>query len=145
MMIAGIPLNDLIFLAVSLVAAGAVTGLLAGLFGVGGGILMVPILVLLFGREQHLAQGTSLAVMLPLSIAGMARYAAKGNVEWTTAIMLAIGAVIGITFLGTPFAHHLEGSVLRKLFGVLMMLTGLQMVGLFKLIGTWLGLGGPTH
>ena len=123
---------------------GVAAGTIAGLFGVGGGILMVPILVLLFGREQHLAQGTSLAVMLPLSIAGMARYAAKGNVEWTTAIMLAIGAVIGITFLGTPFAHHLEGSVLRKLFGVLMMLTGLQMIGLFKLIGTWLGLGGPT-
>ena len=130
---------------VPLAAVGVAAGTVAGLFGIGGGVLMVPILVLLFGREQHLAQGTSLAVMLPLSIAGCARYAAKGNVEWAAAIPLAIGAVIGITFLGTPFAHHLEGSVLRKLFGVLMMLTGLQMIGLFKLIGTWVGLGGPTH
>ncbi|MBM3501026.1 MAG: sulfite exporter TauE/SafE family protein [Armatimonadetes bacterium] len=123
---------------------GVAAGTIAGLFGVGGGILMVPILVLLFGREQHMAQGTSLAVMLPLSIAGMARYAAKGNVEWMAAVPLAVGAVIGITFLGTPFAHALEGSMLRKLFGVLMMLTGLQMIGLFKLLGAWLGIGGPS-
>ena len=124
-----------------MVAVGVAAGLVAGLFGIGGGVLMVPILVLLFGREQHLAQGTSLAVMLPLSIAGCARYAAKGNVDWSAAVGLAIGAVIGVTFLGAPFAHHLEGSVLRKLFGVLMIFTGLQMMGVFRMVGAALHIG----
>jgi uncharacterized membrane protein YfcA len=130
--------------ALPMALVGVAAGTIGGLFGVGGGIIMVPLLVLAFGREQHLAQGTSLAVMLPLSIAGCARYAAKGNVEWTTAIALAVGAVIGVTFIGAPFAHHLQDTVLRKLFGVLMIIVGLNMAGAFKLIGTWLGLGGPT-
>ena len=127
-----------------LTAVGVAAGTIAGLFGVGGGILMVPILVLVFGREQHLAQGTSLAVMLPLSIAGITKYAAKGNVDWTAAVCLAAGAVVGMVFLGAPFAHYLEGSILRKLFGALMILTGLQIMGVFKLIGVWLGLGTPA-
>jgi uncharacterized membrane protein YfcA len=123
---------------------GVAAGTIGGLFGVGGGVIMVPLLVLAFGREQHIAQGTSLAVMLPLSIAGMARYAAKGNVEWPVAAALAVGAVIGVTFLGAPFAHHLQGTVLRKLFGLLMVIVGLNMAGVFKLIGIWLGIGGPA-
>lgn len=126
-------------------ATGLLAGTVAGLFGVGGGIVMVPLLVLLFGREQHVAQGTSLAVMLPLSVAGCLRYAAKGNVEWTTALALSLGAVIGITFLGAPFAHYLEGSVLRKLFGVLMIIVGLNMMGVFKLVSAWLSISGTTH
>jgi uncharacterized membrane protein YfcA len=124
-----------------MVAVGVAAGTLAGLFGIGGGVLMVPVLVLAFGKEQHLAQGTALAVMLPLSIAGLAKYAAKGNVEWSSVFGLALGAVIGVTFLGAPFAHALEGSVLRKLFGVLMIFTGLQMIGVLKLIGAALGIG----
>jgi len=124
--------------------SGVAAGTVAGLFGVGGGIIMVPLLVLLFGYEQHIAQGTSLAVMLPLSVAGCWRYAAKGNVEWGVAVALGIGAVVGVTFLGAPFAHHLEGSVLRKLFGVLLIVIGLNMMGAFRFLGAWLGLGTTT-
>jgi uncharacterized membrane protein YfcA len=114
--------------------AGLAAGVVGGLFGVGGGILMVPVLVLIFGRDQHLAQGTSLAAMIPMAVAGCLRYGVKGNVDWYAALGLAVGAVIGITFLGVPFAEALKGSVLRKLFGVLMIFAGLRMAGVFQLI-----------
>lgn len=114
--------------------AGLAAGIVAGLFGVGGGILMVPILVLAFGRNQHMAQGTSLAAMIPLAIAGALRYNAKGNVDWVAAAGLAVGAVIGITFLGVPFAEAIKGPLLRKLFGVLMTFVGLRMVGVFDIL-----------
>jgi len=114
--------------------AGLAAGAVAGLFGVGGGILMVPVLVLAFGKDQHLAQGTSLAAMIPLAIAGALRYSVKGNVDWVAAAGLAVGAVVGVTFLGVPFAEAIKAPLLRKLFGVLMMFVGLRMVGAFELV-----------
>lgn len=114
--------------------AGIAAGTVAGLFGVGGGILMVPVLVLAFGKDQHLAQGTSLAAMIPLAIAGALRYGVKGNVDWIAAAGLAIGAVVGITFLGVPFAEAIKAPLLRKLFGALMMFVGLRMIGVFELL-----------
>ena len=95
---------------------------------------MVPVLVLAFGKDQHLAQGTSLAAMMPLAIAGALRYSVNGNVDWMAAAGLAIGAVVGITFLGVPFAEAIEAPLLRKLFGALMMFVGLRMIGVFELL-----------
>jgi uncharacterized membrane protein YfcA len=114
--------------------AGLAAGVIAGLFGVGGGILMVPVLVLAFGKDQHLAQGTSLAAMIPLAIAGALRYSVKGNVDWIAAAGLAIGAVVGITFVGVPFAEAIKAPLLGKLFGGLMMFVGLRMIGVFELL-----------
>jgi uncharacterized membrane protein YfcA len=114
--------------------AGLAAGAVAGLFGVGGGILMVPVLVLAFSREQHLAQGTSLAAMVPLAIAGALRYSVKGNVDWIAAAGLAIGAVIGVTYVGVPLAEAIKAPLLGKLFGVLMTFVGLRMVGVFDIL-----------
>ena len=119
---------------------GIAAGTVGGLFGVGGGIIMVPVLVLLFSKPQHLSQGTSFAAMIPLAIAGCVRYQLKGNVDWNIAIGLTIGAVIGVTFIGAPLAHHLKESMLRKLFGVLMVVAGLRMLGVFQLIGAAIGI-----
>ncbi|MGQ9730314.1 MAG: TSUP family transporter [Candidatus Zipacnadales bacterium] len=122
-------------------AIGLAAGTFGGLFGIGGGVLMVPVLVWAYGWEQQMAQGTSLTVMVPMALAGCAQYALRKNVDWTAAMGLAIGAVIGVTFLGTPFAHYLKGSVLQKLFGILMIVLGLRTAGVFTLIGTLLGFG----
>ena len=74
---------------------GVLAGFLAGLFGVGGGILIVPGLVLAAHMSQRLAHGTSLAAVVPISIASLISYAAHDNVDWNVALWLAVGAVGG--------------------------------------------------
>jgi uncharacterized protein len=123
---------------------GVIAGTTSGLFGVGGGVVMVPLMVLAFGTEQHVAQGTSLAAMIPIAIAGVARYAEKQQVDWTSALGLAAGGLLGAYLVGAPAAQALKGPLLQKLFGVLLILVGLRMVGVFALIGGALGLGGQA-
>ncbi|MDD7944603.1 sulfite exporter TauE/SafE family protein [Microbacterium sp. NE2HP2] len=74
---------------------GLAAGLLSGLFGVGGGTVIVPLLVLLLGFDQRLAAGTSLAAIVPTASVGVISYALTGSVAWVPAIILAAGAVIG--------------------------------------------------
>ncbi|MGV8884859.1 MAG: sulfite exporter TauE/SafE family protein [Microbacteriaceae bacterium] len=74
---------------------GLSAGFLSGLFGVGGGILIVPALVLAARFDQRLAAGTSLAAIAPTSLVGVVSYAVTGNVDWIVAVILAAGAVIG--------------------------------------------------
>jgi uncharacterized membrane protein YfcA len=126
------------------VAIGLVAGTMSGLFGVGGGVVMVPLLVMAFGADQHLAQGTSLAAMIPVAVAGVLRYAAKGHVDWTSALGLAVGGIAGAYLVGAPAAQALKAVSLQRLFGVLMIVVGLRMLGVFALIGSALGLGGQT-
>jgi uncharacterized membrane protein YfcA len=101
------------------IALGVGTGVLAGLFGVGGGILFVPILVLFLDLGQVEAQATSLAAILPTVIAGAWRQHRYGNVRWRAAAVLGIGAVVGVQ-VGVLVAHSLPEDVLRRLFGLLM-------------------------
>ncbi|MDD7961600.1 sulfite exporter TauE/SafE family protein [Microbacterium thalli] len=77
------------------VGVGLAAGLLSGLFGVGGGTVIVPLLVLLLGFDQRLAAGTSLAAIVPTASVGVISYAVTGSVAWIPAIILAVGAVIG--------------------------------------------------
>jgi hypothetical protein len=77
------------------VLVGLVAGLLSGLFGVGGGVLIVPALVLLLRYEQRRATGTSLAAIVPIATVGVISYATSGDVAWIPALILAAGAVIG--------------------------------------------------
>lgn len=122
MMIAGIPLNDLIFLAVSLVAAGAVTGLLAGLFGVGGGAVIVPVLYEVFrviGVPEEvrmpLVVGTSLAVIIPTSIRSYRAHLAKGLVDTSIIKIWAAPVVLGV--LGGSFiARYAPPDVFKAVF-----------------------------
>jgi uncharacterized membrane protein YfcA len=102
-----------------IVAVGVLAGFLAGLFGVGGGILIVPGLVLAVGMEQRVAHGTSLAAVLPISIASLVTYATHGNVDWPVAVWLSLGAVAGAV-IGTKLLHVLPHRTLGLLFaGVL--------------------------
>ena len=104
---------------------GLVAGVLAGLFGVGGGILFVPTLTLVLGLTQLHAEATSLLAILPTSIAGAWRQRRYGNVRWRPALVLGLAAVAGVEG-GVQVAEALPEHVLRRLFGVLMLAVAAQ-------------------
>jgi uncharacterized protein len=103
---------------------GGVAGVLAGMFGVGGGILFVPVLVAL-GLSQHSATGTSLLAILPTVIAGTRRQARYGNVSWRAAAVIGV-ASIGAAQGGAFLADSLSGKTLRLLFSVLLVFVAVQ-------------------
>jgi len=111
---------------VAIVAVGAVAGFLAGLFGVGGGLLIVPGLVLVAGMDQRLAHGTSLAAVLPISVASMLTYAAHDNVDWPAALWLSVGAVGGAV-IGTRLLHVLPHRVLALLFAGIVLASAVRL------------------
>jgi uncharacterized membrane protein YfcA len=94
------------------VAIGLVAGLLSGLFGVGGGTVIVPMLLLLLHFDQRLAAGTSLAAIVPTAAVGVVSYAIHGSVAWIPAIILAAGAIVGAQ-LGTWLLARLPQNTLR--------------------------------
>ena len=105
---------------------GLATGVLAGLFGVGGGILFVPILVLFFEFGQVEAEATSLLAIIPAAVAGTWQQRRYGNVRWKAVFVLALAAVAGVQ-VGVVVAQALPEDVLRRLFGVLMIVTAAQL------------------
>ena len=94
------------------ILVGLAAGLLSGLFGVGGGTVIVPALVFFLGFNQRLAAGTSLAAIVPTATVGVISYATTGSVAWVAAIILAAGAIIGAQ-IGTWLLHRLPLPVLR--------------------------------
>jgi uncharacterized membrane protein YfcA len=108
------------------VLVGLVAGFLSGLFGVGGGILVVPGLVLALHMDQRLAHGTSLAAVLPISLASLVTYAAHGNVDWPAALVLTVGAVAGAV-VGTRLLHVLPERVLALAFALLLVATAVRL------------------
>ena len=105
---------------VLIVVLGVGTGVLAGLFGVGGGILFVPILVLFFDMDQVEAEATSLLAILPTVAGGTWRQHRYGNVHWRSALLIGLVAVVGVQ-AGVLAAVALPEDVLRRLFGLLML------------------------
>ena len=94
---------------------GLLAGLLSGLFGVGGGTVIVPLLVLLLGFDQRLAAGTSLAAIVPTATVGVISYALNDSVAWIPALILAAGAVVGAQ-IGTWLLPRVPLTVLRWSF-----------------------------
>ncbi len=163
----------------ALLGFGLLGGLMSSLLGIGSGIIMVPILSALWEKTvpeaQKVAQGTALAMMVPMTIAGALSYhfggeqadprfgvpmilwclllafialavplrvfplvgmeKALGYVNWGYVAILAVGAVIGSTWLGAPAALALPVDLLKKVFGVFVIIVGLRMVGAFALVG----------
>lgn len=115
---------DLITLAV----VGILAGVVAGGLGVGGGIIIVPALVFIFGFTQHQAQGTSLAVLLPpISILAVINYHKKGFIDYKFALVLIATFVIG-SYLGSLVSIHIPAKSLKKIFGLLMLVAGFKMI-----------------
>ena len=107
---------------------GVAAGLASGLFGVGGGVVLVPALVLWAGFSQHLATGTSLAVLLPpIGLAAALEYYRHGNVDIRAAVILALGIFSG-SWVSAYFANRISGPHLRLAFGVFLTGLGLYLV-----------------
>jgi uncharacterized membrane protein YfcA len=107
-------------------ALGFAAGMFAGLFGIGGGMLFVPALIILFGLGQVDAQATSLLAILPTVVAGAWRQHAYGNVRWRAAAVIGTSAIAGVE-LGVLVAKALPEETLRRLFGVLVLAVAVQL------------------
>jgi uncharacterized protein len=108
-----LPLNELILT----LALGAGLGFFGGLFGIGGGIIAIPLLVLGFGMEQPLAQGTALVLMVPNLLVGWWRYCQRHPLPWRDVVLIALPATL-TTWLVAHFAARLDPQVSRVLFSI---------------------------
>ena len=119
-----------------LLLIGLVAGILSGIFGIGGGIVIVPALIYLLGFSQHKATGTSLAVLLPpIGIAAVLEYYQHDNVDLSAALIIAAASILG-AWLGSLFASRLSGPMLRLAFGVFVVAMGIYLiVGAIKRLG----------
>ncbi|OOP74302.1 sulfite exporter TauE/SafE family protein [Clostridium beijerinckii] len=116
-------INTLLFIAIGLMA-----GILSGMFGIGGGIIIVPALMYLCGFSQLKAQGTSLAIMLPpVGILAFLSYYKRGQVNIQAGILICIFLIVGSVF-GAKIANSIPLPILKKIFGVLMILKSLKMI-----------------
>ena len=111
-----------------LILIGMAAGFLGGMVGIGGGVLIVPALVLLLGLSQHKAQGISLAMILfPVGIFGVINYYKKGYVDFKYAGLLAVGFLIG-SYAGSKFSLSLPQETVKKVFAVVMILLALKLL-----------------
>lgn len=106
---------------------GVAAGILAGLVGVGGGIIIVPALACFYGMDQHTAQGTSLAVLLPpTGLFAFLRYYKAGHVDVGLALAIIVGVLLG-GYIGGGWAQQVSGPALRKGFAVFMAVAAVKM------------------
>ena len=111
-----------------LIIIGLLAGVLSGLVGVGGGILMIPLLIIFLGLTQHEAQGTALFAMLPpIGILAAINYYKEGFVKWEYAIVIAFTFVIG-GYLGSKLSLSLPPQMVRRVFGVIMLLGAIKLI-----------------
>jgi len=110
------------------VLLGLAAGAFSGLIGVGGGVIIVPALVFLFGLSQHAAQGTTLALLVPpIGLLAAWTYYKEGFVDLHIAALICVGFFLG-GFLGAKFANHLSNLALERVFGVAMLFIALKMI-----------------
>jgi len=111
-----------------LIIIGLLAGVLSGLVGVGGGILMIPLLIIFLGLTQHVAQGTALFAMLPpIGILAAINYYKEGFVKWEYAIVIAFTFVIG-GYLGSKLSLSLPPQTVRRIFGFIMLLGAIKLI-----------------
>jgi uncharacterized membrane protein YfcA len=111
-----------------LLVVGLTAGILSGLLGIGGGILIVPCLVFIFGLTQHTAQGTTLALMVPpIGLLAAWTYYKQGNVDIRIAALICLGFFFG-GLVGAKGAAMIDATLLKRLFGVLMLIVALRMI-----------------
>jgi uncharacterized protein len=111
-----------------LIVIGIITGIMAGMLGIGGAVIMIPALVYLLGISQQTAQGTSLAVMLPpIGIIAAYNYYKAGHVNIKFAIILAVFFLVG-SYFGSKLALNIPQAMLKKIFGVLLILVAAKML-----------------
>ncbi|HIU64922.1 MAG TPA: sulfite exporter TauE/SafE family protein [Candidatus Avacidaminococcus intestinavium] len=107
--------------------AGFIIGLLSGFLGIGGGVFMVPIMVSFFGFTQHVAQATSLAMIIPTALFGSIVYNLHGSIDIKIAALITVGSMTS-AFFASRLMVKLPAAQLKLLFGILLLLVGVRMV-----------------
>jgi hypothetical protein len=106
---------------------GLLAGVLSGMLGIGGGAIMVPALVLIFGYDMHLAIGTSLAVIVPIAVIGASIHYLHESVSLSAVLVMSSGAIIG-ALVGAKFAHVVPAEILTRVFGVVLLVISVRMI-----------------
>ena len=107
---------------------GLIAGVASGFFGIGGGLILIPVLGLVFGLSQHQAQGTTLALMVPpIGLLAAMKYYFEGNVNLKIAAFVCLGFFFG-GYLGATLVQHVPDLVLRRVFGVMLLFISLKMI-----------------
>jgi len=110
-----------------LVILGLFTGLINGLFGSGGGTLLVPGMIFVLGVEEHKAHATAISIILPLAIMSTLIYFNSGIISYKVTLKVALGGILG-GYLGAKLLTKIPSSILRKIFAVFMMIAAFRMV-----------------
>ena len=111
-----------------LLGIGLFTGFLAGMLGIGGGLVVIPALVMILGMTQHEAQGTSLAMMLPpIGIIAAYNYFKAGQMDFKFGLILATAFILG-SYFGSKIAIRLPEEALKKIFGAFLLLVAVKML-----------------
>jgi uncharacterized membrane protein YfcA len=107
---------------------GLLVGIFSGFLGLGGGVIIIPIFVYLFGLTEHQAQGTTLALMVPpVGLLAAYVYYLEGNVKLNIAVWVAIGFFVG-GLIGAILVHKISDPLLRKIFGIFLLLISIKMI-----------------
>lgn len=115
-------------LQISYVLVGLLMGAFSGFLGLGGGLILVPVLIYCYGLTQHQAQGTSLAVMIPpITLLAALRYYYSGNVKVGMAVFIAAGFIMG-ALMGANVVQQISGGIVRKAFGLIMLAVSIRMI-----------------
>lgn len=110
-----------------LIGIGLITGFVNGLFGSGGGTLVVPALVFLLGMLDYKAHATAISIILPLSVVSTFIYLRNNVIELNIALITVLGGVIG-SFLGAKLLKKVPTPILRKIFGSVIIITAIRMI-----------------
>ena len=110
-----------------IVVLGFGAGILTGIMGVGGGVVMVPMIVLLLGVSQHLAQGISMLVIIPTVMVAILKLRNSNLFEYRTALLLAAGSIVG-SLLSSNMVQLIDGVILKRIFGVLVVYSSIRMI-----------------
>jgi uncharacterized membrane protein YfcA len=113
---------------ISLIIIGLIAGLLSGVMGVGGGVVMIPLMIFFLGFSQHEAQGTSLAVLaVPVTMLAAYTYYQEGHVNWRYAAVIAVFFVVG-GYFGSKIAINVDQRMLKKIFAIILIVIALKML-----------------
>ena len=106
---------------------GLLTGIVNGLFGSGGGTIVVPALVFILGLEDHKSHATAISIILPLTIVSTLIYFKNGIIDFKISLIIASGGIIG-GYIGAKLLNKIPKNILRKIFGLFMIIAGIRMV-----------------
>ncbi|AOT68601.1 sulfite exporter TauE/SafE family protein [Geosporobacter ferrireducens] len=114
-------------LSFKIILLGLITGMINGLFGAGGGTILVPGMFFLLGVSQHKAHATAIAIILPLTLVSAFIYVKHGIIAWDVTLKVILGGVVG-SYIGARLFARISDNLLRKAFGVFMIIAAIRMV-----------------